>query len=236
VHEPVLADAPVTADVAMRVVHRFIRQHLEAGDLLAEMIFGLVMALGVTGAIRVGTTDLDNRELLISVTGCNLAWGIVDGVVLVLMRLFERGRIARVVRDARAARDDDAAFALVEAELSEEIREMLDAAERERLRSLALPLLERARPKPVRMKRGDLLHGIAAGLVVVLPTFPVVAPYLVFSEPLTAVRVSYAVALTLLFLLGVRWGALVGARPLRIGAALVALGIALVVITISLGG
>ena len=79
----------------MKAVHRFIRRHLSPADLLAEMIFGLVMALGVTGAVRIGTTDLDNRELLISVGGCNLAWGIVDGVVLVLMRMFERGRLAR---------------------------------------------------------------------------------------------------------------------------------------------
>jgi hypothetical protein len=44
------------------------------------------------------------------------------------------------------------------------------------------------------------------------------------------------VALMLLFLLGVRWGQLVGERPLRIATGLTALGIALVLITIALGG
>ena len=57
-----------------------------------------------------------------SVVGCNLAWGIVDGVVLVLMRIFERGRIYRVMREARAAADDDRAYEIVERELSPDSR------------------------------------------------------------------------------------------------------------------
>jgi VIT1/CCC1 family predicted Fe2+/Mn2+ transporter len=220
----------------MKSVHRFIRRHLEPADLLAEMIFGLVMALGVTAALRIGTTDLDNRELLFAVGGCNLAWGIVDGVVLVLMRMFERGRISRVVREARAAPTDDRAYEIIEAEISDDLREVMDGEDRRKLRELTLPLLRRVVPKPARMKRGDLMHGISAGLVVVLPTLPVIAPYVVFARPVLAVRVSSLVALTLLFLLGVRWGQLVGARPLRIGAALTALGIVLVAITFALGG
>jgi hypothetical protein len=221
---------------AVKSVHRFIRAHLNPADLMAEMIFGLVMALGVTGAVRIGTTDLSNRELLASVGGCNLAWGIVDGVVVVLMRMFERGRVWRIVQNARAATDDENAFAIIEAEISEEVREIMTADERRKLRELTLPLLARAQPKTATMEKGDLLEGIAAGLVVIVPTVPVVAPYLVFAEPIVAVRVSALIAVALLFLLGVRWGQMVGGRPLRIGAALTALGLALVAVTISLGG
>src|SRR6187200_1669187 len=105
----------------MRALRRFVDVHVEPADRLAEMIFGLVMALGVTGAIRLGTHDLDNRELFVSVLGCNLAWGIVDGVVLVLMRLFERGRIARIVGHARAASDEDAAVEAIAKEIDPEV-------------------------------------------------------------------------------------------------------------------
>jgi VIT1/CCC1 family predicted Fe2+/Mn2+ transporter len=86
------------------------------------------------------------------------------------------------------------------------------------------------------MARGDLLHGVSAGLLVILPTIPVVLPYLVFTDVLTAVRVSYAVALVLLFLIGWRWGQIVGGSPWRIGGALIVLGIVLVGITTALGG
>jgi hypothetical protein len=43
-------------------------------------------------------------------------------------------------------------------------------------------------------------------------------------------------ALTLVFLLGMRWGQLVGGRSLRIASGLTALGVVLVLITIVLGG
>jgi VIT1/CCC1 family predicted Fe2+/Mn2+ transporter len=80
------------------------------------------------------------------------------------------------------------------------------------------------------------MHGIAAGLLVLLPTIPMLVPYLVFSDEIRAVRVSSAIALVLLFLIGEKWARMVGARPWRIGGALTLLGIVLVVITISLGG
>lgn len=220
----------------MRNVHRFIKEHVTPADRMAEMIFGLVMALGVTAAIRLGTDHLSSRELFVSVVGCNVAWGIVDAVVLVLMRLFERGRLVRVVDEARAAADDERAFAIIEREMADEVVALMTPDERARLKTLALGLLERAQPTQARMERGDFLHGVAAGLLVFLPTVPVVVPYLVFSNPLTAVRVSYAVALILLFLIGHRWGQMVGGRPWRIGGSLVLLGIVLVLITTALGG
>ena len=44
--------------VTMSRIHRFISEHVEPADRLCEMVFGLVMALGVTGAIRLGATHL----------------------------------------------------------------------------------------------------------------------------------------------------------------------------------
>jgi VIT1/CCC1 family predicted Fe2+/Mn2+ transporter len=220
----------------MRAIRRFIGEHVSPADRMAEMIFGLIMALGVTCAIRIGTTDLDSHELLVSVGGCNLAWGIVDGVVLVLMRLFERGRVLRVVTQARAAADDDAAYRIVEDELAPDVVDELTADERSRLKEISLAVVRRVHPEPPTIGKGDFLHGIAAGLVVVLPTIPVVVPYVLFSDPVVAVRTSYGVALALLFWLGAKWAEIVGARPWRLGSALVALGVVLVGITTALGG
>jgi VIT1/CCC1 family predicted Fe2+/Mn2+ transporter len=226
-------DRPATA--RMQIPH-FIRRHVNPADRMAEMIFGLVMALGVTGAIRLGATDLDSRELFVSVVGCNIAWGIVDGVVLVLMRLFERGRVARVVRRARSAANDDQAYQIIEDELAPDVVDLMTQDERSDLRAIVLGMLPRVQPKPARMERGDLLHGISAGLLVMLPTIPVVLPYLLFDDTFFAVRVSSVVALILLFLIGHRWGRMVGAQGWKIGGALVLLGAVLVVITVALGG
>ena len=80
---------------------RFVRRHLEPVDRLGETLFGLIMALGITGAARLGIEANDNRSLFIAVLGCNIAWGIVDGAMFVLGRLFERGRQARLVGAVR---------------------------------------------------------------------------------------------------------------------------------------
>ncbi|MGD9764852.1 MAG: hypothetical protein AB7V27_14150 [Candidatus Binatia bacterium] len=56
------------------------------------------------------------------------------------------------------------------------------------------------------------------------------------SDPNLAVRLSNAIALTLLFFLGARWGQIVGGNSLRIATGLTLLGVVLVLITIALGG
>jgi hypothetical protein len=220
----------------MKAVQRFVRAHVDPADRLAEMIFGLVMALGVTGAIRVGGGDLDNSELFVSVLGCNMAWSIVDAVVLVIMRIFERGRRARVIREAREARDDAQAIRIIEEEVDRPLVEAMTPEERSQVQGIVLAVLRRTELRPPALHRGDLLHGAAAGLVVLLPTLPVVAPYLVFDEPLLAVRVSFAIALTSLFVVGFWWGRVVGGRAWRIGGSLTLLGLVLVAITVALGG
>ena len=44
-----------------------------------HLLFGLIMALGFTGAVRLGREEADNRTLFIGILGGNIAWGIVDG-------------------------------------------------------------------------------------------------------------------------------------------------------------
>src|SRR5580765_4503260 len=64
---------------------------------MAEVICGLIMVLtftATTGAMFEGTTP---HALLIAVLGCNIAWGIVDGVTYVLGNLMNRGARARLI-------------------------------------------------------------------------------------------------------------------------------------------
>ncbi|MGD9764853.1 MAG: hypothetical protein AB7V27_14155 [Candidatus Binatia bacterium] len=91
----------------------FIRRYLDPAGRLGEILFGLIMALGFTGAVRLGLDEADNRALFIGILGCNLAWAIVDGVMYVLTELFERGRKARLARDVRAAPNEAAALQLI---------------------------------------------------------------------------------------------------------------------------
>ena len=55
------------------------RNILEPADRIAEVMFGLIMALTVTGALSISDAGRnDVRAMLIGALGCNLAWGLID--------------------------------------------------------------------------------------------------------------------------------------------------------------
>jgi hypothetical protein len=214
----------------------FIERHLDPADRLGEILFGLIMALGFTGAVRLGHEQADNRALFVGIFGCNLAWAIVDGVMYVLAALFDRGRKARLFREVRRATSDEAALQRIGAELDGPLLELTTAEERTELHRWVLRILRRTQPEPPALRRADVLGGVAVALVILVATFPVVLPYLLVANPNLAVRLSHLIAVTMLFLLGAWWGRVIGGRALPIAGGLTLLGLTLVLITIVLGG
>ena len=48
---------------------------------VAEVLFGLIMVLTFTCSLSIAEAGRDDvRTMLIGALGCNLAWGIIDGV------------------------------------------------------------------------------------------------------------------------------------------------------------
>ena len=83
---------------------------LEPSERIAEILFGLIMALTVTGATSVVTADRTQiRTMLIAALGCNIAWGIIDAGMYLMARLAERGSNALLLRKVREAADRDSA-------------------------------------------------------------------------------------------------------------------------------
>lgn len=214
----------------------FVQRYLDPADRLGEILFGLIMALGFTGAVRLGHEEADNRALFIGIFGCNLAWAIVDGVMYVLTALFDRGRKVRLFREVGRAPNEGAALQRIAAELDGPLLDLTTPEERAQLHRWILGILRRERPAAPGLCADDVLGGLAVTLLIVLATFPIVVPYLLVTDPILAVRLSHLTALTLLFLLGAWWGRVVGGRPLRIAAGLTLVGVTLVLITIALGG
>jgi len=55
---------------------------LDPIDRISELLFGLIMVLTFTGSLSVAGAGRDDvHTMLISAFGCNLAWGIIDGVL-----------------------------------------------------------------------------------------------------------------------------------------------------------
>ena len=174
----------------------------------SEIVFGLIMALGVTGTLSAATGgSAEVRTVLWSALGCNLAWGIVDGIMFILHQLAERGQHLRELRRLRQGGQ-------------------------QRLRLAALP-----EPAPhARLTRKDLAGAVAVCCLVVVSTLPVVIPFVVVHETRLALRISQAIGAVLLFLGGHAWGRAASYPPWAMGVAMAALGFAMVGISVALGG
>lgn len=214
----------------------FIQRYLDPCRRLNEVMFGLIMVLGITGAVRFGLSEANNRELFIAVLGCNIAWGVVDGVMFVMFALFERGRKARIVHGVLNAATDEMALQRIHEELGDRLESLTTAEDRDQMYRCVLEISRRSQCEPLRIQHKDLLGGIAVGLLILVATLPPVVPFLLVSNPTTAVRISNFVTLSMLFCIGWWWARVVGASPLRIGAGVSGIGLILVLITIALGG
>ena len=202
---------------------------------MSEILFGLIMALTFTGTLDVATAgNEDVRMLLVGTIGCNLAWGLVDGVMFLISALTERGRNLVTVREVRAATSPDQARRIISDALPPVVASIMSADEVDSLRRgiIALPSLP-ARPS---LQREDWLKAIAIFLLVFFSTFPVVIPFMIFGEVQFALRASNAVAITMLFGVGFLLARHGGYRPVLTGTSMVLLGVVLVSIAIALGG
>jgi hypothetical protein len=208
---------------------------LEPIDRVSEVLFALIMVLTFTGSLSAAEAGRgDIRAMLIGALGCNLAWGIIDGVMYVMGCLAEKGRDLQMLRAMREAPDPNAARRIVTEALPAVVASVVQPAELETL-SERLGVL----PVPAggaRIGRDELLGALAVFLLVFLSTFPVVIPFLFIPEPHPALRVSNAVALAMLYLTGHALGRLTGHRPWLSGLAMVGIGAVLVAITMALGG
>jgi VIT1/CCC1 family predicted Fe2+/Mn2+ transporter len=89
---------------------------------------------------------------------------------------------------------------------------------------------------PILVRR-DYLEAFAVFLLVVIATFPVIAPFMVTSDPALAMELSRAISLTMLFLAGFALARYAGiARPVWIGIIMAVLGAVLIVTVMALGG
>lgn len=217
----------------------FASKHLDPGSRMSEVLFGLIMTTTFTlgaGVVVQEEGAEGARLILIGVLGCNLAWGIIDGVFYVLGQVFERGRLRRVALHICEAATPADSQALVAGELDDALANLTDEAERNRLYSSIAQRLRGAAPGTVRVRREDFLGGLASGWLVFACSIPAILPFLVLDEPHTAMRVSNAILLSLLFLVGYRAARFTTAKPWLTGVVFLLFGLVLVVMAIALGG
>ncbi|MFZ0094413.1 MAG: VIT1/CCC1 transporter family protein [Pseudolabrys sp.] len=208
---------------------------LGPAERIAEILFGLIMALTVTGATSVVTADRSQvQTMLIAALGCNVAWGVIDAGMYLMARLAERGSNALLLREVRGTADRESANRIIADALPPLLASIFQPPQLDLIQE-GLRRLPDSETRP-RLTRRDWLGALGVCILVILSTFPVVIPFLVFENAQTALRISNVIAMVLLFFCGVIFARHAGLRPWVTGLVMVVIGAALVGIAIALGG
>jgi hypothetical protein len=208
---------------------------LDPMERISETLFGLIMALTFICSLGVATAgDIKIQTMLIGALGCNLAWGIVDGGLYLLARINDQGRNILTLRALRQAPDPETARRVIANALPPELASVLPAEQLELMRH-ELQRLPEPSERP-RLTRRDWIGALGLCLLSFLATFPVVIPFIFLSDARFALRVSYAIAIVMVFCCGYAFGYHSGLRPWAAGLSMVVVGSALVSVAVALGG
>ena len=204
-------------------------------ERISEILFGLVMVLTVTCSFSVGGGGrTEVHQMFIGTLGCNVSWGVIDAVLYWLACFHAHGQKIVALRAAREIKHPDEAYRVIADALPPVFASVMTAVEfealRQRLRLLTEP------PQNPRITRDEWLAGLGVFLLVVVSILPVVLPFLVVHDPTRALRISNGTAVLLLFLTGYIYGRYTSYRPLESGLIMIAIGAAMVGMTIALGG
>lgn len=76
-----------------RRLNRILGNHMDPEDALVELFFGLIMALDVSNILRLALIgqpdDTVIATLAVAVIGCNIAWGMADGLMNALSQYYD---------------------------------------------------------------------------------------------------------------------------------------------------
>jgi hypothetical protein len=207
---------------------------LDPMERISETLFGLIMALTFICSLGVATgANINVRTMLIGALGCNLAWGIVDGGLYLLARINDRGSGILKLRAIRRSSDPETARRAI-ADALPELAALLPLDQIELMRQKLQQSPEPSSSR--RLTKRDWTGALGLCLLSFLSTFPVVIPFLFLSDARLALRVSYAIAIVMLFGCGCAFGVHSGLRPWAAGLVMVAVGGVLVGVAVALGG
>ena len=208
---------------------------LDPMERISEVLFGLIMVLTITCSFSIaeaGQTEV--RQMLIGALGCNLAWGVIDAVMYWMACFSAHGQNILALRALRATHDSGKAHRIIADAMPPLLASVVSPAQFEEMR-LKLKQLPEPTERP-RLTKDNWLAGVGVFLLVFTATLPVVLPFAVLSAPTRALRISNAIAILMLFIAGYALGRFAGHRPWRMALAMVVVGVAMVGLTIALGG
>jgi hypothetical protein len=209
------------------------RSVLDPTERLAEVMFGLLMVLSFTGTMSVAVEEGDRvHAVLLAALACNVAWGLVDAVMWVVLT-----RVGRLRKEAQRTALLGGTREEARAMLADRVPSVAAVIEDGEIDSLLGRIRARPPTPPVRFTTAhDMVAAAVIFLLVTGATLPPSIPFMLVPDLHVAMRVSNAVALVMLFVIGARLGRLTGRSPWPMAAAMTGIGSVLVATTIALGG
>lgn len=219
----------------------FRQEYLSEGDRLAEVMCGVIMVLVMIGYLKLSLSrgeDIEMKNTLILIPlGCNAAWGMIDGLMYVLINLIRRGKIYRLSQSIKSKKDQENVQTSIEDDLSSTVVDSLKKEDKEKISD---EILKRVDPtkieKPEWITKKDLVVILFTFLLVVSTAIPLIIPFIIFDDLMLAIRVSFIIGLGMLFSIGYLWGKYASRNKIRSGIAMMIIGSIIVGITLVLGG
>lgn len=229
---------PLTRQTTKAIDYNFMggaTRVLDTNDRTSEVLFGLIMVLTFTGSLSIADSGRDDvRTMLIGALGCNLAWGIIDGIFYLMAVFAEKSQALRTFHAARKSTDTREANLIVAEALPKIVASVMTQDELQSIHQRLIKLPEP--PTRARLSKQDWLGALGVCLLVFVSTFPVAVPFIFVERLALAMRISNTIAVAMLFFTGLAYGRHTGHRPWLVGAGMVVVGIVIVAMTIALGG
>jgi hypothetical protein len=208
---------------------------LGTDDRISEILTGIIMILTFTctfSVVNSGSTSV--IDMLTGAVSSTMAWGFIDAVMYLFMTLIDKQHNITFMNYVRKAKDPVKVHQVIVDALPEVIIDLMQPAEIEILKEKILKLPE---PQQIyRLKFNDYRSAAGIFLLVVSATIPISIPFILIKDITLALRISNITAIFMMFLCGRALGKYIGRDRFLFGILTSLIGIALVLITIALGG
>jgi len=204
------------------------------------MLCGVIMVLVMIGYLKLSLVQegFEFKKIMMLVPlGCTAAWGIIDGIMYVLLNLRERGKKSKLLSLIKSQKDENEAFALIKNEFVSPLFDVLDKETQMNIfREVVKRLTDTTIEKPKGISKNDLRIVTTTFLIVLSAGAPLIIPFILLNDVLLAIRISHIIGLIMLFCIGYWWAKLASRHKIRSAIGLTLLGVAIVVMTQTLHG
>lgn len=208
---------------------------LEIPERMSEILFGLIMVLTFTGTISVSSAgEQEVGQLLWAALGCNIAWGIVDGIMYLMDTLIGRANKVKILNLLKQSKPGPETRKIMRENVNPLVSELMNDNEIDVITERVKKLPDIDVKKTLTVK--NLLVAGQIFLLVFFVTFPVALPFVFIQEVSVALRISNGIAVLLMFTAGFSLAKYSGLKPIKTALAYTAIGALLVALTMALGG